>query len=47
MSTRFPDLFDFIEFQRDDDKIYSILESKVTILTNEIQEEEAAAEAAM
>ena len=46
MSTRFPDLFDFIEFQRDDDKIYSILESKVSILTNEIQEEEEAAAAA-
>ncbi len=40
LCSRFPDLFDFIEFQRDDDKIFSILEEKVTILANEIQEDE-------
>jgi len=29
---RFPDQFDFVEFQRDDDKIFSILEEKVKLL---------------
>ena len=40
LCSKFPNLFDFIEFQRDDDKIFSILEEKVTVLSNEIQREE-------
>jgi len=41
LCNKFPDLFDFIEFQHDDDKVFSILEEKVKILANEIKEEES------
>ena len=41
---KFPDTFDFIEFQRDDDHIFHILDPKVTILENELAEEDGLTE---